>query len=35
MDPARKPRVLLVYYTFSKQALRVTDEMAAEFEARG
>lgn len=35
MDPARKPRVLLVYYSFSKQALRVTDEMAAEFEARG
>jgi hypothetical protein len=27
MEPSTKPRVLFVYYTFTKQALKVTDEM--------
>ena len=35
MDGERKPRVLVVYYTLSKQAGRVADAMAQALEARG
>jgi hypothetical protein len=35
MDAARKPRVLFVYYTFTKQALKVTEDMESVFRDRG
>src|SRR5450631_1644868 len=35
MDALRKPRVLFVYYTFTKQALKVTEDMESVFRARG
>ena len=35
MDAAPKPSVLLVYYTHTKQALRVADVMAEAFRERG
>jgi flavodoxin len=35
MDGERKPRVLVVYYTLTKQAGRVADAMAQALEARG
>src|SRR4051795_7771141 len=35
MDTARKPKVLFVYYTFTKQALKVTEDMEAVFRDRG
>lgn len=35
MEAANKPRVLFVYYSFTKQALTVADNMAAVFEERG
>ena len=35
MSGGRRPRVLIVYYTFTKQSGRVADAMAKEFEARG
>jgi len=30
-----KPRVLFVYYSFTKQALKIADDMADVFEGRG
>jgi hypothetical protein len=35
MDAATKPKVLFVYYTFTKQALKVTEDMEAVFHDRG
>ena len=35
MNGAAKPRVLIVYYTFTKQSGRVADAIAKELEARG
>jgi|SRR3954469_23857527 hypothetical protein len=35
MDAAKRPRVLFVYYTFTKQALKVTEDMEAVFRDRG
>ncbi len=35
MNGTTKPAVLIVYYTYTKQSGRVTDALAAEFEARG
>ena len=35
MDEAGTPRVLFVYYTFTKQALRVTEDMESVFRDRG
>jgi len=35
MEPAAKPRVLFVYYTFTKQALKVTEDMESVFHSRG
>ncbi len=35
MDVGRNPKVLFVYYTFTKQALRVTEDMEAVFRDRG
>jgi hypothetical protein len=35
MDSAQKPRVLFVYYTFTKQALKVTEDMESVFRDRG
>jgi hypothetical protein len=35
MDDARRPQVLFVYYTFTKQALRVTEDMESVFRERG
>jgi hypothetical protein len=35
MDAAGKPRVLFVYYTFTKQALKVTEDMESVFRDRG
>jgi hypothetical protein len=35
MDPAKKPRVLFVYYTFTKQALKVTEDMEGVLRDRG
>ncbi len=35
MDAASKPRVLFVYYTFTKQALKVTEDMESVFRDRG
>jgi hypothetical protein len=35
MDDARSPQVLFVYYTFTKQALRVTQDMESVFRDRG
>ena len=35
MDGATKPKVLIVYYTLTKQSGRVADAMAAALEARG
>ena len=35
MNAVAKPRVLIVYHTLTKQAGRVADAMAKEFEARG
>ena len=35
MDAAKKPRVLFVYYTFTKQALKVTEDMESVFRERG
>jgi hypothetical protein len=35
MDAAKKPRALFVYYTFTKQALRVTEDMESVFHDRG
>ena len=35
MDDARTPRVLFVYFTFTKQALRVTEDMESVFRDRG
>ena len=35
MEASAKPRVLIVYYTFSKQTERVADAMAATLERRG
>ena len=35
MDAGTKPRVLFVYYTFTKQAQRVTEDMESVFRDRG
>ena len=35
MSAETKPRVLIVYYTVTKQSVRVTDAIAKELEARG
>jgi hypothetical protein len=35
MDAVRKPKVLFVYYTFTKQALKVTEDMESVFRDRG
>jgi hypothetical protein len=35
MNGATKPRVLFVYYTFTKQALKVTEDMESVFRDRG
>jgi hypothetical protein len=35
MDAAKKPTVLFVYYTFTKQALKVTEDMESVFRDRG
>lgn len=35
MDANAKPKVLFVYYTFTKQALKVTEDMEAVFTAQG
>ena len=35
MDSGTKPRVLFVYYTFTKQALKVTEDMESVFRDRG
>jgi len=35
MDAGRNPTVLFLYYTFTKQALRVTEDMEAVFRDRG
>ena len=35
MDHAVKRRVLFVYYTFTKQALKVTEDMESVFRDRG
>src|SRR5438270_6785296 len=35
MDPAVRPRVLFVYYTFTKQALKIADDMSVVFGERG
>ena len=35
MDDARSPRVLFVYFTFTKQALRVTEDMESVFRDLG
>ena len=35
MDAAKKPRALFVYYTFTKQALKVTEDMESVLQGRG
>jgi hypothetical protein len=35
MDAGRRPRVLFVYYTFTKQALKVTEDMESVLRDRG
>lgn len=35
MQPVTKPKVLFVYYTFTKQALKVTEDMESVFRERG
>ena len=35
MDPARKPSVLFVYYTYTQQTLKVVEAMAEVFRDRG
>ena len=35
MDTAPKPHVLFVYYTFTKQALKITEAMESVFHAQG
>jgi hypothetical protein len=35
MQTVQKPKVLFVYYTFTKQALKVTEDMEAVFRGRG
>ncbi len=35
MSEAAKPRVLIVYHTYTKQTGRVVDAIAKELEARG